>query len=81
MLSPPRPAIKNFRPMLGICSYTVTDAPARASTSAAMSPPGPPPITAAEGLAAPEAAVATAGNSEFTALSLDRGSRVTTRTC
>ena len=47
MLSPLRPASKNFRPTEGMCSYTVTATPAFASTSAAIRPAGPPPTTVA----------------------------------
>jgi hypothetical protein len=48
-LSPLRPASSSLRPTDGMCSYTVTVQPARASVSAAMSPAGPPPTTVAMG--------------------------------
>src|SRR3954462_14982848 len=45
-LSPPRPAIRNLRPADGIPSWIVTAAPPCASTSAAIRPAGPAPMTA-----------------------------------
>lgn len=46
MLRPDFPAISNLRATVGIASNTVTAWPAAESTSAAISPAGPPPITA-----------------------------------
>ena len=48
MLSPPLPASKNLRPTEGMASNTWTACPAACNTSAAISPAGPPPITATE---------------------------------
>src|SRR4051794_35700723 len=48
-LSPPRPAIRNLRPADGMASNTVTPAPPCASTSAAINPAGPAPMTATWG--------------------------------
>ena len=45
--SPPLPASKNLRPAEGMASNTCTATPAWASTSAAMRPAGPAPMTAA----------------------------------
>jgi len=46
MFSPDLPASRNFRPKVGIASYTVTAWPAAERTSAAISPAGPPPMIA-----------------------------------
>ena len=48
MFSPARPASNSFRPIDGMCSYTVTATPAQARVSAAIKPAGPPPMTAAD---------------------------------
>src|SRR6218665_1326628 len=45
---PPTPARRNLRPTEGMASYRSTCTPAWARTSAAISPAGPPPITATE---------------------------------
>ena len=52
--SPLRPASSSLRPTDGMCSTTVTRIPAVASTSAAISPPGPPPTTSAVAGSAPD---------------------------
>src|SRR3989442_5743788 len=44
--SPPLPASRNLRPTEGIASNNSTATPASASTSAAIRPAGPPPMTA-----------------------------------
>ena len=43
---PPLPASRNLRPTEGMASNSSTATPARASTSAAISPAGPPPTMA-----------------------------------
>src|SRR5512146_688603 len=48
MFMPPLPAIRNLRPTDGIASHTSTRTPCRLSTSAAIRPAGPPPMTATE---------------------------------
>jgi len=47
ILRPPFPAIRDLRPALGIASYIATRTPFCASTSAAIRPAGPAPITEA----------------------------------
>ena len=46
MFMPPFPASRNLRPTDGIASYRSTRTPAWLSTSAAIRPAGPPPMTA-----------------------------------
>src|SRR5512142_1132501 len=50
MFMPPTPASRNLRPTEGMASNSSTCTPPCASTSAAISPAGPPPMTATTGI-------------------------------